>query len=360
MNAHPMVTPLTALSPDAIAITYPPEAAALYRLVWDTTLAHLKGPPMLQQTHIVFGDEICPVTVDWFQAEQPGWLAVPQSASYRPNDLPANTGIPDAGYALEKCTYAIVPQHDARHDRGIDDLLLWMEDWQVASPARIASILETMKDAGWLELEAGIVSVTAEGAAQLGRAETAGFGGLSGHNLACWRVACDDHAEGTLSLAELAEKTQQFLSIDVRDVMPALDALVGGGHAARDAYALRDQLATHPPVVEGYSRVMDPELILPLDDPLRKRRVKLEVALTEGREQAWAYLPRAERVAIRLGNLVSQHSEEDLSRLIDDVHFDVRLRWLIGLGADAHPPGLDAATRAFLAWTVKRSDVDPA
>ncbi len=352
MNAHPMITPLTAMSPEFVAETYPPDASALYRLLWDTTLAYLKGPPTWRHTRIVFGDEAYPVAMDWAIQDSPGWLAVHSVPTLAASATPSrsNVGEPGSVRAVEQCTYSIVVNDAASQDCRIDALLGWAEELQIASPNRLSTLLEGMSDAGLLFIDDGKVAITAAGIAQLDRAKEAGYERLTGRTLARWRVACDDYACGSAPLESLTQQAERLLGVSAFDVVSQLETLVTHGHAAEDTYALRNQKAARPPIIAGYPRMMDPELVLRSDDPLRVQRVRLERELSDGREQQWAFLSADERVSIRLGFLASSRSGEALTTLADEVRFDVRVRWLVGLSPNSVAPDIESAKKAFSGW----------
>lgn len=361
MTAHPMITPLTTLSPDAVAATYPADAAALYRLLWDTTLAHLKGPPGWQCTRIVFGDSANPLAMDWDQLETPGWLALRKSSVPMPDAplLSSNAGDPRDACVLEQCTFSVVPRVEPRIHRGVDDILRWTDDFQIASPNRLATLLDTLIEQGSMSLDdSGQIEVTPKGNAQLARATNAGFGELSGRSIARWRVACDDYCNGAISLESLASQAGHLVGMSMFDVVATLDALVTHGHEAKDAYALRDHEAVRPTDVSGYPSAMDPEVTLSSDHPLRAQREEAEQALTGGREHSWCFLPKDERVAIRMGYLASMLPDDSLTTLADDLRFDVRVRWLIGLSLGGKVPDIEHAKIAFNAWTSRNSMVD--
>ncbi|MGH8049685.1 MAG: hypothetical protein ACREVW_00205 [Burkholderiales bacterium] len=342
MNAHPMITPLTAMSPETVALSYPPDAAALYRLLWDSTLAHLKGPSTWRRIRMVFGDQALPVAMDWDVQDTPvglmGYAAPPSGAVQ----------------ALEQCTYFLVAEEAANKNCNVDALLGWADELQIASPGRLATLLEGLNKAGSLSLDDGGVTVTMGGIAQLDRAKAAGYGRLSGRTLARWRVACDDYVGSSAPLESLATQAERLLGVSVVDVVSQLETLVTHGHAVEDAYALRNQEAARPPVIAGYPRTMDPELNLRADDPLRLQRAHLEQALTNGREQQWVFLPADERVSIRLGFLASTLADEALATLVNDVCFDVRVRWLVGLSLNGIAPDLKRAKKAFNAWEYQK------
>ena len=87
------------------------------------------------------------------------------------------------------------------------------------------------------------------------------------------------------------------------------------------------------------------------DDPLREKRNTREDELSAGRTHTWLCLSAAERMAIRLGaELASYATESERRAFLDDVLFDVRPRWLIGLGAESSPPSSETALRAYSAW----------
>lgn len=350
MSAHPMITPLTAVSPHAVAADYPSDAAALYQMLWDTTLAHVKGPSTVLRTRLVFGTRAHPVALDWIQAETGGWLDVLPAATHRAASLPVNLGVPANAVPLRDSNYSIVPVESPGLGRGVDAFLQWLDELQVVSPGRLGSIIDEMIQAGWVSEEQGALVVTESGNAQVRGAEIAGFEMITGHTLARWRLACDGYADESHSLDELVAQTYQLLGVDVSAAAAELDLLISHGHSANEAYALRDQEAIRPSVSASFPRAMDPETLLRSDDPLRRRRMDMESELAAGLEQRWRSLSGSERSAIRLGHLASELSVEASHRLAEDLHFDTRLRWLVGLGSEAIPPELETSLQSFNSW----------
>lgn len=74
------------------------------------------------------------------------------------------------------------------------------------------------------------------------------------------------------------------------------------------------------------------------------------------RAHTWLCLSATERMTIRFGaELVSCAMENERQRLVNTVLFDVRPRWLIGLGVDSSPPPCEDAVRAYNAWQAGRT-----
>ena len=97
---------------------------------------------------------------------------------------------------------------------------------------------------------------------------------------------------------------------------------------------------------------MDPQILLPADDPLRAERDHLEASLTQRRAHQWLCLSRAEKAAIRMGAILSTISSEGERKLFcASVVLDARARWRVGLGADSYRPSAVNALRSFAAWS---------
>ena len=73
--------------------------------------------------------------------------------------------------------------------------------------------------------------------------------------------------------------------------------------------------------------------------------------LSAGRTHIWLCLSAKERMMIRLGaELASLPTENERQSFMKAVLFDVRPRWMIGLGVESSPPSRESAVRAYNAW----------
>lgn len=355
MRAHPMITPLAAVTPEQIAAQYPEDAATVYRVIWENTLAHIKPPPHICTERQVYAAGTQFVAVDWAVPVTPGWLELVSSEFVGPMALRLSgaADIP-ADVPMERCTFRVEGHRRGENSLTVDAILGWLDTLSVASPGKIAELIEECQDAGWVIVENGSVWLTEDGSDQVELADGAGCSKVSGVNTARWRLLTDEYLSNELSLAELLAESCRLWGIDPPLSVATLEEAVQEGHSAEDSYALREKHMIARIATADYPPGVDPERLLPKEDPWRVRRAQLEGGLSAGAEHNWCSLSTCERAAIRLGAVAAAMNANDARRLADDIHFDVRWRWLVGLGPTDPAPSLDDAARAFSSWSGAR------
>lgn len=356
IHAHPMLTPLLPLrSPEAVGKEYPPDTAAVYNLIWDNTLGHLRSPQKVTEgIHCYISDKVT-VGLRWLAADDNSVTALlPELDSYRvtKHRIPAG-GFSEIGTGdlhIESVEPSFEPAPGCDTDTAA--LLLWLDTLQIVSPGRLGTILDELVSAGWIEMVGTQYRLTTEGGMQLHLQSDAGLGRISGVTSARWRELISSYFATTMSLEELLAESNRIFDTDVSILVSAIDDIVTGEHTAKEAYALRDNVALKESSAVSFPTGMDPERLLPMDDPLRTQRNQLESRLSEGRAHQWLCLSNMEKASIRMGAILSQQYKEDAERqqFCASVKFDVRARWMVGIGADASTPSHETAQRAYEAW----------
>ncbi|MDR0776199.1 MAG: hypothetical protein LBE81_06120 [Azonexus sp.] len=360
MHAHPMITPLLPLrSPAEIEVTYPAEAAMAYALIWANMLGHLKSPQQVDE-HVcryVAGETAIGLralaTDD--KVMEP---MLPELDERRidPSSLPVGAVVAPGGSAmkLQSANVEFVPPPG----RGTDaaSLIDWLNALRVVSPGRLGSILEELETAGWIRLDGDRYRLTGDGEVQLQRLEEAGKLRVDGLTIARWRTVFDDYYGSNRELRDLLKDSNRLFGCSLNMPIGELETMITGSHTAKDAYALRDKTALAASRTVSFPSGMNPEILIAEDDPLREKRNMRENELSAGRTHTWLCLSAAERMAIRLGaELASYTTESGRRTLMNEVLFDVRPRWLIGLGAESSPPSSETALRAYSAWQAGRT-----
>lgn len=347
-----MITPLGGVSLERVIEEYPEDAVAVYRIILDNTVAHLKSAPEVREERMVFAAGSRHVAVGWVTPLQRGWIgSVPNNDTCHSPLLPIGSDMPLPSLPLEDCSFRVVQGQDSRRDLpAVDALLQWLDTLLVASPGRIAELLEESVDAGWLSVQEGSVYVTSEGQMELKAADTTGYSRVNGMTTALWRTCCDEYIVGELSLQELVDTSRELWGIQTPVSVNALETLVADGHSSADAYALRDRMVLKRAATDEYPPNMNPQFLLSQEDPLRADRENLEMRLSTGYEQVWSSLSARERAAIRMGALAESMHQDDLEGWVENVRFDVRWRWMVGLSMDDRIPDLATAVGSYHAW----------
>uniref|UniRef100_UPI000A06BB8D hypothetical protein n=1 Tax=Curvibacter delicatus TaxID=80879 RepID=UPI000A06BB8D len=236
-------------------------------------------------------------------------------------------------------------------------LIAWIDKLEVASTGRIAEILDELVTAGWVTLDGDQFQLTPSGKSQMEVLRNSSLGKIDGITTAMWRDLTAAYLEKSIDLSDLVSRSNQLFGVSVNVPVDAVEALVHGEHTAEEAYALREKVALKASLDLQFPAAMDPERLLPIRDPLRTQRDQLESALTKDRAHRWLCLSASEKVSIRMGALLSDLvTEEERLKFCSSCVFDVRSRWLIGMGPNATPPSASTALRSYAAWTQSNSD----
>lgn len=355
MHAHPMITPLLPFrSPIDIAADYPEDEATAYALIWANMLGHLKSP---QQVDEHFCRYLAGKTTIGLRAlvtdDKELEPLLPELDAHRidPSPLPAGAVFApgDAAMEIQSANIEFVPSPG----RGADtaSLIDWLNALHVVSPGRLGSILEELESAGWIQLDGEQYRLTNDGEMQLQRLDHADKFCLDGLTIARWRMTLDDYGKGNRELQDVLEDSNRLFGCSLQIPIGALEAMITGTHTAEEAYALRDKTALDTSLMVSFPAGMNPEILIAEDDPLRKKRNAREYELSTGRTHTWLCLSPKERMTIRLGaELAHCATENDCKSFMKDLLFDVRPRWLIGIGAESFPPSREDAVRAYNAW----------
>lgn len=355
MSAHPMITPLPPLrSPEEIAATYPPESAAVYRLIWDNMLAHVRSPYQAREGihHYQSGDTAIGLrTLETSSCDFDPQLLI-ELDGYRTDSPKLQVGaleaLDEAPLKILSVEPLFVPNHGRETDVGA--LVDWLNSLRVTSQGRLGSILGELEKHDWIELEGTQYRLTPAGSEQLQKL-TKISARLDGVAMAKWRISFESYLSDGLGLEDLLIESNKAFGTSIEIPIDELEQKITGYHSAADAYALRDNQALKDTDSVYFPAGMDPERFLPKNSPLRIKRDALEKGLTEDRAHAWLCLSQAERIAIRCGAAITSFPDNNaVKQFLEDLRFDVRLRWLIGIGSDANPPTEEAALRSYNAW----------
>ena len=360
MHAHPMITPLLPLrSPAEIEADYPADAAMAYALIWANTLGHLKSPQQVDEhfCRYVAGETVIglrALTTDDKVMEP----LLPELDERRidPSPLPAGSVFAPSKSAMqiESANIEFVPPQG----RGTDtaSLIDWLNALRVVSPGRLGSIVDELESAGWIRLDEDQYRLTGEGAVQLRRLGEVGKFRVDGLAIARWRANFDDYNIGNRELQDLLEDSNRLFGCSLKMPIGELEAMITGTHTAEEAYALRDKTALAASQAVSFPAGMNPEIMIAENDPLREKRNAKEDELSADRTHAWRCLSETERMLIRLGaELTHSATEVEQRNFMSSLLFDVRPRWLIGLGTQFLPPLREDAFRAYNAWQAGRT-----
>lgn len=356
MDAHPMLTPMLPLqSPVQVAAEYPADAAAAYALIWNNTLGHLRGSQTASEVGNTYqvGHFHVGVRALWSVDAIVQALA-PELDGLRVAKQAVPVGVrqdlPSAEFQIEVVDACFVPSEGREADTA--GLIRWMDALQVASPGRLGEIVGEIAAEAWIRLDGDQWRLTDGGQAQLSQVDQACLTRIDGLATARWRDLVSAYLSNGTTLEQLVDQSNLIFGTEISLPCDDINELVAGEHTSDEAYALRDQTALKADSGQHLPSGMDPQLLLPADDPLRAERDHLEAALTQGRAHQWLCLSRAERAAIRMGAILSTISNEGERKLFcASVVFDARARWRVGLGADSSPPSAVNALRSFAAWS---------
>lgn len=359
MHAHPMITPLLPLrSPAEIEATYPADAAMAYALIWANTLGHLKNPQQVDEHVCRYAAGETAIGLRALATDDKVMEPLLPELDERridPSPLPVGAVVAPGGSAMKMQSSDIefVPPPG----RGTDtaSLIDWLDALRVVSPGRLGSILEELESANWIQLVGDQYRLIEDGKAQLQRLGEAGTLRVDGLTIARWRASFDDYYGGHRELRDLLADSNQMFGCSIEVPINALETMITGAHTAEEAYALRDSTALSASQTVTFPSGMNPELLIAEDDPLREKRRAREAELSAGRTHTWLSLSAKERMTIRLGaELDSYASDGERQHFMHAVLFDVRPRWLIGLGVESTAPSQEDASRAYNAWRAGR------
>jgi len=350
-----MITPLLPLrSPAEVEATYPAEAAMAYALIWANMLGHLKNPQQVDEHVCRYAAGETAIGLRALVTDDRVMESMLPELDERridPSSLPVGAVVALGGSAMkiQSADIEFVPPPG----RGTDaaSLIDWLSALRVVSPGRLGSILEELETAGWLRLDGDRYRLTGDGEVQLQRLEEAGKLRVDGLTIARWRTAFDDYYRGNQELRDLLEDSNRLFGCSLNVPIDQLETMIIGTHTAEEAYALRDKTALAASRTVNFPSGMNPEILIAEDDPLREKRNAREYELSAGRVHTWLCLSATERMAIRLGaELTSYTTEIERRTFMNEILFDVRPRWLVGLGAESSPPSSENALRAYSAW----------
>lgn len=360
MHAHPMITPLLPLrSPAEIEATYPADAAMAYALIWANTLGHLKNPQQVDEHVCRYAAGKTVIGLRALSTDDKVMEPMLPELDERridPSPLPVGALFPPGESAMKVQSADIEFSPPPGRGRDAASLINWLSALRVVSPGRLGSLLEELETSGWIRLDGDQYILTGDGEVQLQRLGEAEKFRVDGLTIARWRTAFDDYCGGSRELQNLLADSNRLFGCSLKVPIDELETMITGTHTAEEAYALRDKTALAASRTVNFPSGMNPEILIAEDDPLREKRNAREDELSAGRTHTWLCLSTAERMAIRLGaELASCTTESERQSLMDEVLFDVRPRWLIGLGADSSPSSSENALRAYSAWLAGRA-----
>lgn len=355
MHAHPMLTPLLPLlSPEKVSEEYPADAAAAYRLIWDNTRGHLRTPLVVTENINSYQIDDTIIGLRLLTSSDASVTAILQELDdYRINKHPIPIGgtceIGNGSLHVNSIETFFVPASDCDTDTAA--LLEWMDALQVVSTGRLGDIIGELEAARWVTLEGTQYRLTPEGLAQLRLLSDTGLGQITGVVIAKWKYLISSYFSNNLSLEELLSKTNSLFGTSVSIPFSAIENAVTGKHTAEEAYSLRDQVSLSSSSGAKFPAGMDPDRLLAADDPLRVERNRLESELSDERAHQWLCLSDSEKVLIRTGFVLSRYTDDmERQRFYESIQFDARMRWLVGLDAEAAAPSPKSALRAYSAW----------
>lgn len=356
MHAHPMITPLLPLqSPEQIDKEYPSDAAMAYHLIWDNMLAHIRSPHQVREDIHLYQIANIAIGLRTLTSDSPDFVPLLMELdSYRINAPAFPVGalecIESESLNIHSIDPVFVPISGRETD--VKALITWLDTLRVTSQGRLGSILDELEDRKWIKLDGTQYKLTSAGEDQLHNLNQATDLRLSGMSTFRWRAAFEAYSSNNIGLDEFLAESNQIFGTSLDMPIQELEGMVTGSHSAEEAYALRENLALHATSSARFPIGMDPDRLLSQDNPFRAMRDNLEDSLSKDRTHDWLCLSESERVAIRLGAEIFKLSDVSaVEQYLESVLFDVRLRWVIGLGADSLPPSIDTATRAYTAWT---------
>lgn len=360
MHAHPMLTPLLPLQPPStVTQGYPTDAAAAYTLIWNNTLGHLRVPQAAVEGFNSYQLGSQSIGVRWLSTTDPVLSTQLKELDTRriaksPVPLGSVVEVPAGDFVVESVTPFFVPAPGCNTDAAA--LIEWMDKLEVASTGRIAELLDELVIFGWATLEGDQYRLTPTGKTQLEVLRDSSLSNIDGATTAKWRDLTTAYLENSIGLADLVSRSNHLFAVSVSVPTDAVEALVHGEHTAEESYALRENAALKANFYLRFPAAMDPERLLPVGDPLWAQRDRLEAGLTMGRAHRWLCLSPSEKASIRMGALLTNLvTDEERQRFCSSCVFDVRSRWLIGLGPDAAPPSASIALRSYEAWANSKS-----
>lgn len=334
-SAHPMITPLEAIPPDEMAKRYSDEGMSnVYRIVWDNTLAYMAKRPLVKEHRLIYvADNNQFLAVGFVEIVKKGWL------QFQPHDESPIPAVCSSKLSLPPPQTNFIIDHLVIEEKPLglatDEAIAWLAEKRIASPGTLRDILTRMEKPGWiLWSDDGRITLSPSGQNLLVDLDQAGFSSLNVEAVTAFRNALDAHEEGSRTVKESAALI--FGSLGMQNV-ESLDWLNNienfPTHRADDAYARQAKQAIKAPIASGYPPAIDPELVLPANAPERIERIEIERTLVSLFGERWWGLTDREKAMERLKKL-AEHREESFGELCERTFFDVKLRWLIGLGAE--------------------------
>lgn len=332
---HPMITPLDAIPPDEMAKQHSDEGMRnVYRIVWDNTLAYMAKQPLVKEHRIFYvTDNNQLLEVGVVEVVKEGWR------QFQPKEESAMPAVCSSELSLLTSQENLKIDHlvieEAPLGVATDEAIAWLAEKRIASPGTLRDILERMEKPGWILWDdVGRITLSPSGQNLLSGLDQAGFSSLNVEAVTAFRNALDEHEEGTRTVEESAALIWSALGLQDIESLDWLNNIDNfPTHRADDAYARQARQAIKPPIVSGYPTAIDPERILPANAPERLERVEIERELASQFGERWWGLTSREKAMERLKRLAVRR-REDFGDLCERSFFDVKLRWLIGLGAE--------------------------
>jgi len=355
MHAHPMITPLLPLCSTAeIEAVYPPDVAKAYVLIWVNMMAHLKSPQQVEEHFCRYAVGKTAIGLRALSSENTQIdLVLPELDERRIDRSlhPVGAVFAPSESAMEIKTVGVEFVPPPRRGTDTASLIDWLNALRVVSPGRLGRILEELESVGWIRLDEDQFRLTSAGEAQLKHLDEAGYFRVDGLTIARWRMMFDEYDNSNRPLCDLLDEGNRLLGCSVEVPIGEIEKMITGTHTAEESYALRAKSTLDASRVIPYPEGMNPEILIAEDDPLREKRNARERELSADRAHTWLLLSARERMTIRLGaELASLLTENARQAFMESVLFDVRPRWLIGLGAESFPPSQENAVRAYNAW----------
>lgn len=326
MSAHPMIQPSNwSTPPDALIGEWPDDLVAVYRLVWDTTLACVAAPPVLAHSRLTatLNDRVIAAAVAVPIEGETGFWCVRQDEPRLPWPLV------DPAY-LSAGPAKIVVARPVPLALTMDGLIELAASARCGTPATLASRLEKLVDSPypmlWWNTEDRTVSLTPAGRGMLERnaAATPALDVLAAHHAAVRQLEQNegttaDALEGGGLGADRAAQLARFID----------DAAEQWGGTSRAATLAAQSLAEAKPPQVRLPKELDPEQKLPRDHPLRELRVRMEQSLA-AEDPDWFVRAADEQVEARRAWLLDNALDAELPRLAGDLwRYDALALWLL-------------------------------
>jgi hypothetical protein len=345
-HSHPMLQPTSWAPedhPDQVALNQPKDRAAIYRIIWQSSLACAMRPPVLRHTRAVWrtetGIRIAAATLQPIDGKEGYWL---ERKDFPVQHWPLNPEIPKTPVVIE---------HLYLRAQGVSpgQIIEGIFAAGITTPASIVSMVQALLGSGTsttplLKFESidgrKFAKLTNDGAERLRIWRSAGLIGRV--RLRNEVVDAVDNAELNTrdALKQMIHGNEKLAPIaDI--VARQIDAICTQwrGMSRHEGLLEISKATNKPPTLNALPEWMDPERILSMEHPLRRLREKMESELALA-DPAWRVISEAQRGQKRLrwlqenaNALITEEGSAELKAALDPVsgQFSGLRYWLTGL-----------------------------